>query len=142
MKTLALASGDLVVGHGGHALISGSQKIRQDLALALGETLGHDRFHRSWGSTLPAFIGQNIDSSTNAAIRAEAQRVVAQYISVHDDYIQADQVAGGRSRFGTADVVGDVTAISATQNFDTIKVQVSLRTLAGTTITVNRTVTT
>lgn len=141
MKTLALANGDLVIGSHGHQTISGAPKIRQDLALALGEPLGNDRFHRLWGSTLPAYIGQPISDTTQAEIQAEAQRVINQYISVHDEYIVADQQVGGRSRFGTADVVSEVTAISVNQDFDTIRVGVSLRTLAGTTITVNRTVT-
>lgn len=141
MKTLALANGDLVVSAHGHRTITGAAKIRQDLALALGEPLGNDRFHRLWGSTLPAYIGQPIDDSTQAEVEAEARRVINQYISVHDEYIVADQQVGGRSRFGTADVVSEVTAISVNQDFDTIRVGVSLRTLAGTTITVNRTVT-
>lgn len=141
MKTLALANGDLVIGAHGHQTITGAAKIRQDLALALGEALGNDRFHRLWGSTLPAYIGQPISDSTQAEIRAEVERVINQYVSVHDEYIVLDQQAGGRSRFGTADVVSEVTAISVAQDFDTIKVAVSLRTLAGTTITVNRTVT-
>jgi phage baseplate assembly protein W len=141
MKTLALANGDLVVTPTGHRTISGSAKIRQDLALALGEPLGDDRFHRSWGSMLLSYIGQPIDTTTNALIRAEVSRVLAQYVSVRDEYILADQQTGSRSRFDTSDVVSEVLGISATQEFDTIKVQVSLRTLAGTTITVNRTVT-
>lgn len=141
MKTLALANGDLVAGPSGHKTITGAAKIRQDLALALGEPLGNDRFHPSWGSVLPSYIGQPIGATTNALIRSEVSRVLAQYVSVHDEYIVLDQQAGNRSRFGTADVVAEILGVSATQDFDTIKVQVSLRTLAGTTITVNRTVT-
>lgn len=141
MKTLALANGDLVAGPTGHKTISGAAKIRQDLALALGEPIGDDRFHPSWGSLLPSYIGQAIDAQTNALIRSEVSRVLAQYVSVRDEYITLDQQSGARSRFDTADVVSEILSVSAVQDFDTIKVQVSLRTLAGTLITVNRTVT-
>jgi phage baseplate assembly protein W len=141
VKTLALASGDLVVTPTGHKTISGASKIRQDLALALGEPLGDDRFHRSWGSMLPAYIGAPTDATTNALIRSEVSRVLSQYVSVHDEYIVADQQAGGRSRFDTADVVSEITSISVAQDFDTIRVAVTLRTLAGTQISVTRTVT-
>lgn len=141
MKTLALANGDLVVSPTGHKTISGAAKIRQDLALALGEPLRNDRFHPTWGSVLPAYIGQPVDAQSNALVRAEVARVINQYISVHDEYIVADQQAGGRSRFDTSDVVAEVTSVSAVQDFDTIRVAVTLRTLAGTQITVTRTVT-
>lgn len=140
MKTLALANGDLVVGPTGHQVVSGSAKIRQDLALSLGEPLGDDRFHPTWGSTLSAYLGQPISESTSALIQSEVSRVLAEYISVHDEYIVQDRMAGGRSRFSTDDVVSEVVSVQASQDLDAIRVRTSLRTLAGTTITVTRTV--
>lgn len=140
MKTLALANGDLVVGPHGHQTLTGAQKIRQDLALALGEPYGGDRFHPTWGSTVPSYIGMPIDSNTRALIETEVSRVLSQYIAVRDEIISEDQRTGGRSRFSTGDVVARVDQIAASQDFDTIRVQVSLTTLAGTRVVVNRTV--
>jgi phage baseplate assembly protein W len=141
VKTLALSNGDLAVGPAGHQTVTGSSKVRQDLALALGERLGNDRFHPTWGSVLDEYVGQPIGESTMALIQNEVSRVLAQYIAVRDEYIRQDQVNGTRSRFDTSDVVAEVNSIQASQDFDTIRIRVTLRTLAGTQISVNRTVT-
>lgn len=141
MKTLALSNGDLVVGHVGHEVLTGSSKIRQDLALALGERLGNDRFHPSWGSVLPMWIGQPIDESTPLEVRSEVARVINHYIATRDEYILEDKRLGSKSRFDTSDIVRSVTGIKVRVDLDNIRVSVSLLTVAGTKITINRTVT-
>lgn len=141
MKTLALSNGDLVVGQNGHATISGAAKIRQDLALALGEYWGNDRFHADqWGSILPDYIGEAIDDETDFRVRSEVARVLAQYIAIQDQEVYQDFLAGRRSRFATADVVRKVNSIETTVRLDSIHVEISLTTEAGVDVTLNRTV--
>lgn len=141
MKTLALISGDLVVGSTGHQTISGVPKIRQELALALGEEYGADRFHIDLGSILVDFIGQPIDASTEMLIRAEVGRVVQQYIAIQQREVLKDHLAQRRSRFDASDVVTGITAITATVDFDTVRISADLITQAGVQVQVNRTVT-
>lgn len=144
MKALALSNGDLVVSQHGHATISGPSKIRQDLALALSEPLGDDRFHTEWGSVLPSYIGLPITGQTQSLVQSEVSRVLAYYITVRDEYIYQDRLSGSRSRFDSSDVVSTINSIGVSispNNADTIQVKISLTTLAGNMITINRTVT-
>lgn len=140
MKTLALAGGDLVVGPTGHGTISGARKIRQELALHLGETYGSDRFHPEMGSVLVDYIGEMIDDETEMLVRAEIGRVVQQYIGIQQREVLRDHLAARASRFDSSDVVTGIRDVTAKVDFDSILVSVSLLTQAGETIQVNRTV--
>lgn len=142
MKTLALQGGDLVVGPGGHKTITGSAKVRQDLALALGEPYGQDRFHPNWGSVLTDYVGRPVNSDTELLVRSEAARVVQMYIDVQRVEIVEDALAGRRSRFTTADVVARLDDVNTVIQFDTIRILLSLVTQAQENLTVSRTVTT
>lgn len=141
LKTLALVNGDLVVGQGGHATVSGASKIRQMIALALGEYFGNDRFHPTqWGSNVIDQIGKPIDFMVQADVELEISRVMAQYIAIQDAEIYQDYLNGRRSRFAAADIIRNVTNIDVTVNMDSINVALSLVTLAGSSIDLNRTV--
>jgi phage baseplate assembly protein W len=141
MKTLALASGDLVVGGGGHQTISGARKIRQDMALALGEDYRADRFHPELGSVLGQYIGQPIDEETTLLVEAEVARVATQYTEVQQREVLRDHLAQRRSRFDASDVVTAISNVTAEISFDSIRVKADLTTLSGEQIQVSRTVT-
>jgi phage baseplate assembly protein W len=141
VKTLALQSGDLVIGQAGHKTITGLGKIRQDLALALGEELGNDRFHPQWGSTLPKFVGMPIVGDTEMLVRSEIARVIQSYISVQQSEVVNDSLAAARTRYSTADVVAQVTAINTSVSYDTIRAQVTLRTVSQQDVSISRTLT-
>ena len=140
IKTLALRNGDLVPGPTGYQTLSGAQKIRQDLALALGESYGDDRFHPAWGSALPNYIGEPVGEELRSLTVSEAARVIQQYIDTQSAEVLQDSLAQNRSRYDTDDVVSQVLSIDAELAMDTIKVKVVLRTMAGQSITISRTV--
>lgn len=140
MKTLMLQGGDLVVGAQGHRTITGSAKIRQDLALALAEPYGNDRFHPTWGSVLPHYVGTPITADTELLVRSEAQRVVQVYIDIQRNEIVNDALATRRSRFTTADVVARLDDIETRIAFDAIRVKLHLVTQSQEELTVSRTV--
>lgn len=140
MKTLLLSQGDLVVGPGGHAEITGSGKVRQDLALALGEELGHDRFHREWGSVVPRFIGAPITPETEMAVYSEVARVLGAYIGGQRQQQNRDSLESRVSRFTLSDVIEEVVSIDVRQGYDTLYISTVLRVASGETVTVNRTV--
>jgi phage baseplate assembly protein W len=139
VKTLALAGGDLVAGAGGHKTISGVPKIRQELALSLGEEYGVDRFHPDMGSILIEFIGQPIDAQSEMMIRVEVGRVIQQYIAIQQREVLRDHLAQRASRFDSSDVVTGITGIAATVNFDSVRVSATLITQAGTEVQISRT---
>ena len=140
MKTLALINGDLVVGAAGHLTISGVPKIRQEMALALGEEYGSDRFHRDLGSILIEFIGQPIDGQTEMMIRAEVGRVAQQYIDTQRREVLRDHLECRASRFDASDVVVGITDIQARIDYDTVRIKANLLTQSGANVTINRTV--
>jgi phage baseplate assembly protein W len=140
VKTLALANGDLVVGPNGHATITAAAKIRQDLALALIEPLGNDRFHTEWGSVLPTYIGQPVNDETDVLVRAEVARIIEQQIAIQQRDISSDSYQGATARYATADVIAGIQDIRVTLDYDTIRLVVTLVTQAGVRININRTV--
>lgn len=140
MKTLLLSQGDLVIGPAGHATISGSGKVRQDLALALGEELGFDRYHREWGSVVTRFVGAPITPETEMAVYSEVARVLSQYIQAQRAGLVRDSLNDTISRYSTSDVVQQVISIEARVGYDTIFVTTVLQVASGETVTINRTV--
>jgi phage baseplate assembly protein W len=140
VKTLALQGGDLVVGTQGHKTITGSARIRQDLALALGEPYGNDRFHPEWGSVLPHYVGRPIGPDTEMLVRSECARVVRTYIDIQRSEIVNDALAARRSRYTTSDVVARLDKIETSILYDTIRVKLSLVTQSQESLTVARTV--
>src|SRR5690606_13364976 len=105
VKTLMLQGGDLELGPQGHRTITGSSKIRQDLALALGEESGTDRFRTNGGSGVPCYAGRPWSADTGLLVRSETGRVVQVYIDIQRAEIVNDTLAGRRSRYTTGDVV-------------------------------------
>lgn len=140
IKTLALRNGDLVIGPTGYQTLSGAQKVRQDLALALGEPYGDDRFHPSWGSVLPSYVGEPVGEELRSLVVSEAARVIQQYVDTQAADILRDSLAQDRSRYDTDDIVSQVLGIDAELALDTVKVKVVLRTVAGQMVTITRTV--
>lgn len=140
MKTLALKNGDLVVQAGGHKTISGPTKITQDLSLALGETYGADRFHPDLGSVLDDFFGQPIGDMTEAMIETEVARVVNLYIAKQQQQVLHDRLEYRQSRFDSSDIVTSLDFIEAKADYDQIRVRLSLRTAAGSSVAITRTV--
>lgn len=141
MKTLALQSGDLVVsGRDGHKTITGTAKVRQDLALALGEPYGDDRFHPQWGTVLSSYVGTPISAETELLIRSEVARGVQSYIAVQRNEIINDSLQGNRSRYSTADVVAEVTSIDVQIAWDQARVALTLRTASSTTVSITRSI--
>jgi phage baseplate assembly protein W len=135
-----LQGGDLVVGTQGHKTITGSARIRQDLALALGEPYGNDRFHPEWGSVLPHYVGRPIGPDTEMLVRSECARVVRTYIDIQRSEIVNDALAARRSRYTTSDVVSRLDKIDTSILYDTIRVKLSLVTQSQESLTVARTV--
>lgn len=140
MKTLALVNGDLALGDGGYQTLTGTARIRQDLALALAEPYGHDSYHPEWGSVLGSYVGEPLTGELELLVRSEVVRVLQQYVAAQAADIAADSLSGSRSRYSYGDVVDQVTSISTTVSFDTCQVKVVLQTRSGSSVTILRTV--
>ena len=124
-------NGDLVVGPRGHATVEGEAKVVQDLGLAMREPYGVDRFHPQWGSMLPRYVGEPVNTETAALIKAEATRIVKNMAAEQTAQIAADAAKGARSRFSTSEIIAGVAGIDVRQEYDRFHVRVRIETLAG-----------
>lgn len=130
MKTFLVRNGDLALGDGGFALISGPSKLRQDLALALQEPIGTDRFHRAFGSTLDQYVGQPTNPAIEAFIGAEVERVVINYITTQQALLQRDQLTGRSPRYDSGEVISRLDDVFVEQQFDRYVVTVTVTTMS------------
>jgi phage baseplate assembly protein W len=143
MDAFALVHGDLVLdGSGGYAMLSGADRIRQDLSLALLEEYGSDRFHPKYGSIVKSYIGNTVDENLQQLVKAEVNRVVTTYIGIQQAEVLRDSTVDIAGRFNTSDVVRNITSIDVHTTYDTIYVAATLETLARETITISKQVTT
>lgn len=140
MQSLALQGGDLAIGPGGLQTVTGAAKIRQDVALALGETYGADPFEPLWGSVLNEYVGLPVTADTPALVQAEVNRVLQAYISNQQAQLKAASTRNQTTALTTADIIRTVNSVDVTVLYDTIVVVINLTTMAGQSMTVSRTV--
>lgn len=140
MKTLALSGGDLVVGAGGLQLLDGSAKIRQDIALALGESYGDDPYHPGWGSVLQQYLGEPITTDTPMLVQAEVNRVLQQYIANQQQKLAAASLNNQQHTISTSEIIRTVNSVDVSVLYDSVSVLIDLTTMAGQTMKISRTV--
>ena len=145
MQQLALVHGDLMIGtDGSYLMVTGAQRIQQDLTLALSDIYGTDRFHPSWGSILPEYLGNINNATMLTLVKAEVNRVLQNYLTItQSGVIQQSMMNVANNNnpgasYTTSDVVRSVDSINVSATLDTIYVSVSLTTLAGQSITIGQ----
>lgn len=137
MKTFQIKDGDLVVGPGGFTSVTGSTKVRQDLAVAVREPLGCDRFHPRWGSTLAQYVGVFNDELIRGLIISEVYRLVRNYVAVQGDQVRTDSISGRKPRYRTDELVSDIEHVDLRQEFDRLYLRVTLSLTSGEQITLS-----
>lgn len=139
MRQIALVNGDIAIGtDGGMLMYSGAARIKQDLTLALSEEYGTDRFHPTWGSVLPQYLGQLLTAEMQQLVRAEVNRVLQNYIIIQQNDVIRDTTVDVQGRYDTSDVVQSVGAITVTQVLDAIYLSATLTTLARQVVTISQ----
>jgi hypothetical protein len=141
MEAFQIVNGDLAIGPGGFAMVSGVEKVFQDLSIAIREPFGIDRFHSRWGSQVGDYVGLPANEHAKMLIQSEVTRIVRNYMAAQQGYLQADGVAGQKPRFGTNEIVIDIHDIQIVQTYDAFHVKVILVTQSGDQVTIVRTVT-
>ncbi len=140
MKQLSIQDGDLVLGQGGFAVVTGQAKVRQDLGCALREPVGTDRFHPGYGSMLPNYIGRPIDSATASIIKSEVYRVVKNYMVSRMAEIQDDHINGRKPLYNSDELIQNIDEVRIRHALDRFYVLVRLSTLARERVTIVTTV--
>ena len=131
MKTLEIRNGDLAIGRGGHATVEGGARLRQDLAVAMREPYGSDRFHPRWGFLLNEYVGGVLDEVTKQQVIGECRRVVANYIGIQQQQMAMARASGSRPRFSSGEVIDAVQGIEVRQTYDRLYVRVVVHSVSG-----------
>lgn len=127
-----LNNGDLEVGlSSDYQMVEGGAKVAQDLAGALLEPVGVDRFHPGWGSSLHDYTGLVADETSRFSAEQEIKRVISDYAAIQRDKIQQDILSGTASRFVNSEVIVGIGGINVNLNRDTISVNIGIRTASG-----------
>lgn len=119
-------SGDLSVLGRSTRLVSGTDKLIQDLNCWLREAYGVDRFHRSYGSVLPSFIGRVITDDALFEVEVEVRRVLQNYQAVQIRHLRETP-----SVFSRAELLDEIIDVKVTPSYDRVNVHIKIRTASG-----------
>lgn len=149
-----IINGDLnPSGPGGYSIVTGSQKLLQDLRIWLLTPKGSDPLHLDYGSLLDggydngqpvaSQLGTVIDQTRLMALEAEVRRVLYAYQQQQMDRLYADQVAlKGKNTFAPGELLYDVTNVQLSQIQDVVVIAVTIQTADGTLLNVTTPVST
>jgi hypothetical protein len=149
--SLHLRGGDLSpAGRSGAAVVSGTQKLVQDLRNALLEPRGTDPANPSYGSTLDGGlnpdgtvsgtnIGENITRERMAGIETEVRRILTTHQNEQVERIQREALRyGGKHTLTPGEMLHAVEAIDTMAIQDTVLVRARLRTRAGRSVNITQ----
>lgn len=149
--SLHVRNGDLnPAGPGGLAVVTGSQKLVQDLRHHLLEPRGHDPMHPSYGSTLDGgvtpdgrapdeFIGSLMGRERLMMIEAEIRRILIAHQTAQMDRIRADVARyGGKHTMSSGEVLTDIERLDVVPIQDVVLARCYLRVESGGRVTLNR----
>lgn len=129
--SLLIADGDLVLRGSNLAIVSGIEKLKQDLQLWVLERFGGDRFHPDMGSIMQDMIGGVIDQSSVDLIRNELFRVLDNY-----QRLQFKALKETPSLFSRSELLFAIDDINIGVGYDRITATVKVRSAADDTSTI------
>jgi hypothetical protein len=124
--SLKVVDGDLVQQGSELAIVSGQEKLYQDMSLWLRERYGVDRSHPNYGSRLPDFIGGVIESHTRVRVYNEVLRILNNYQNMQTAHFTANP-----SKFSVAELMASIDDVTIDINYDTVNVTVRVSNPAG-----------
>lgn len=130
--SLKVVNGDLSIKGGRLEIVSGLDKLKQDLTLWLVEKYGDDRFHTNWGSILDNFIGGVIQESTRVRVQTEILRVLQNY-----QQLQIQRFRDNPARFSPQELLHSVQSVQVTITYDKVDALIRFTTVAGISSTVS-----
>ena len=126
-RSLRLENGDLAVKSSRAQLVSGEDKLKQDLDCWLKENFGSDRFHPLYGSVLDQHIGGVINNDTAFFLKSEVLRVLTNY-----QQLQLRRVRANPALFSPQQLLDEIVSVGTSSEYDRINVVVTYRTAKGT----------
>ena len=146
--SLHIKNGDLNLGGpGGFAIVTGSQKLVQDLKNWLLEPRGTDPSHPEYGSVIDggilpdgsvisSSIGSTIDDERLLEIETELRRVLLAYQQQQLDRLQAESIQyNGKNTFSPGEILYSVQSVDVSRFGNTVIARITILTSAGQQIT-------
>lgn len=138
-----IKNGDLNSSYDGFTVVTGTQKLIQDLKNWILEPRGSDPNHIDYGSTIDgvissngAFIETNIGSEINKErlmdIEAELRRILAAYQQQQINRARREITQlGGKNTFSAGEILYKILDVEVRSVQDTVLARISIQTDAG-----------
>lgn len=117
--SLALKDGDLDISSSSAQLVSGVNKLKQDIFTWITEAYRVDRFNPQYGSTVSSYVGQQNTPENAFAIRIEINRVLTNL-----QRYQRMLFSSNRSVYSPSELLDRVLEIRTTQRMDSLHVTI------------------
>ncbi|HEY6020544.1 MAG TPA: hypothetical protein VIY48_11845 [Candidatus Paceibacterota bacterium] len=131
--SLKVVNGDLSIKGGRFEVVSGQEKLKQDLTLWLTERYRDDRFHPTYGSILDGYIGGVINAQdTIVRVQSETLRVLSNY-----QQIQLARFKESPSKFQPSELLQAVNGVNVSLSYDKVIVLIRITTVARTTASIS-----
>lgn len=145
-----LQNGDLnPIGQGGVAVVTGTNKLAQDLRNWILSPVGSNPLHLDYGSSLdggmstdgafvPSMIGSLNGSDVALQVEAELRRVVYAYQQQQGARLLADQQAyGGKNTFAPGEILYSLDNVTVNQVGDVLVAGLSITASDGQSLQLN-----
>ena len=141
MKGFKIVNGDIALsGNGDVVMLTGSERIVQELSAWLLEPLGTDKLHARFGSILDTKIGELAVGDSVLSIKSEVVRVVNNYTTYQKRQLDEANANGTLvSKWGAGDIISSVNSVAVTANCDTVTVIITLTLASGETVNIEQT---
>lgn len=130
--TIALKEGDIDLKGNTVAIVTGTQKLEQELGVWLKERYGSDRFHTNYGSTLDHYIGSVMTDSAVYEIENEVGRVLRNYQALQHRKFQSDPQS-----LDPSEILAQINEVRAVADYDQVQVTIHFTTYGKTSSTVS-----
>ena len=144
--SLRIHNGDLDFNGSSFAIVTGPNKLVQDLKCWILEPRGDDPMHPDYGSLLDggmlldrtminSMLGQPISSIALVTIEAELRRILAGYQAQQQDRISRDSVRYGKNTMSPGEILLSIEKIELSPVADTVFASIFIKTASGDSIT-------
>lgn len=130
--TIALKDGDVELKGNTIAIVTGTQKLEQEMSVWLKERYNSDRFHTNYGSTLDHYIGSVMTDSAVYEIENEVGRVLRNYQALQHRRFQSDPQS-----LDPSEILAQINNIRAVADYDRVEVTIHFTTYGKTSSTVS-----
>ena len=142
-KSFQIVNGDLALGERrSYAVVSGKQKLLQDLKLWVLERIGTDPSTPTYGSRLdggiidgqeiPSYIGEVMTAANIAGIRTELINLITAFQQVQYEKIRTETLMfNGKNTLEEGEVLDTIDSVDVRAVGDRVLAQVRITSLAG-----------